>query len=205
MFHNRFSGKKQEFSIAYDEERASRKIAYKLLEYMPFQKERPIIFICVGTDRSTGDALGPLVGSYLLKQQLPENFHIFGTLKHPIHALNLKDSLTTIKQSFPTGFYIAIDACLGQSKHVGHIQINPGPLKPGAGVNKNLPEVGHIHITGIVNIAGFMEFFVLQNTRLHLVAELAQVIAEGIYHTGIIYQIGKNPSNKNNFYEEKNL
>lgn len=187
MFNTHFPEKKQDFFIAHDEESASRKIANKLLEYLPAQSECPIVFICVGTDRSTGDALGPLVGSHLLNKNLPENFHVFGTLKQPIHAVNLKQSIARIKEKFPAGFYVAIDACLGQSKHVGYIQIKEGPLKPGAGVNKSLPEIGHIHITGIVNIAGFMEFFVLQNTRLHLVIELSRVIAEGIYHAGLIY------------------
>ena len=38
-----------------------------------------------------------------------------------------------------------------------------------------------MHITGIVNVSGFMEYFVLQNTRLHLIMEMAKTIAKGIY------------------------
>ena len=35
-------------------------------ELSPILKEnRPIIFVCIGTDRSTGDSLGPLVGEKL--------------------------------------------------------------------------------------------------------------------------------------------
>ena len=59
--------------------------------------------------------------------------------------------------------------------------------KPGAGVNKQLPEVGDIHITGIVNVSGFMEFFVLQNTRLNLVMKMAKTIANGIYQASLLY------------------
>jgi putative sporulation protein YyaC len=76
---------------------------------------------------------------------------------------------------------IAIDACLGRLKSVGAITVAKGPVRPGAGVNKQLPPVGDIHITGIVNVSGFMEFFVLQNTRLHLVMNMAKTIANGIY------------------------
>jgi putative sporulation protein YyaC len=74
-------------------------------------------------------------------------------------------------------------------KSVGWIQLGLGPLKPGAGVNKNLPEVGQVHVTGIVNVAGFMEYFVLQNTRLGVVMKMAEVIADAVqmavrqYHT----------------------
>jgi putative sporulation protein YyaC len=63
---------------------------------------------------------------------------------------------------------------------VGQISVAPGPLLPGAGVNKQLPAVGRMHITGTVNVGGFMEYFVLQNTRLALVMRMAEVIAEGV-------------------------
>jgi len=33
------------------------------------------------------------------------------------------------------------------------------PMRPGAGVNKELPEVGNISITGIVNFHGIYGFF----------------------------------------------
>ncbi|MCL6574238.1 MAG: DUF1256 domain-containing protein, partial [Bacillus sp. (in: Bacteria)] len=52
---------------------------------------------------------------------------------------------------------------------------------------KDLPAVGDIHITGIVNVSGFMEFFVLQNTRLNLVMNMAKTIANGIYETSQLY------------------
>ena len=61
------------------------------------------------------------------------------------------------------------------------VQVGEGPVKPGAGVNKDLPSVGDAHITGIVNVSGFMEFMVLQNTRLSLVLKMAKTIANGIY------------------------
>ena len=45
--------------------------------------EKTVVFLCIGTDRATGDALGPLVGSYLLKNGL-EN--VYGTVDEPVHA-----------------------------------------------------------------------------------------------------------------------
>ena len=58
--------------------------------------------------------------------------------------------------------------------------IADGALYPGAGVQKDLPPVGDIHITGIVNTAGIMEQLTLQTTRLSTVVTLADVIACGI-------------------------
>jgi len=141
--------------------------------------DRPRVIICIGTDRSTGDSLGPLVGSKL--QEISHSyFHVLGTLENPVHATNLSEYLKTISD-LGNPFVVAIDACLGNIENVGFINIGEGALKPGAGVNKLLPAVGHIHITGIVNVGGFMEYFVLQNTRLHTVVKMAGIISDGIH------------------------
>jgi putative sporulation protein YyaC len=143
---------------------------------------RPIVIVCIGTDRSTGDSLGPLVGT-LLKKRNPKSQPIFGTLDQPVHAMNLADTLHTIEHSYAHPFIVAIDACLGQHTSIGTIQIGHGPMKPGAGVNKQLPSVGDIHITGIVNVGGFMEFMVLQNTRLSLVMDMAEMISTCLHRS----------------------
>ncbi|WP_054025763.1 spore protease YyaC [Bacillus sp. FJAT-28004] len=141
---------------------------------------RPIVVVCVGTDRSTGDSLGPLIGTSLSKYRSP-HFSLFGTLENPVHAMNLDDTLIEINRRFHKPFVIGIDACLGQVSSVGSIQVGVGPVRPGAGVNKDLPPVGDIHITGIVNVGGFMEYFVLQNTRLHLVMKMADIISLSLF------------------------
>lgn len=138
----------------------------------------PILFLCIGTDRSTGDSLGPLVGKMLQEKNLL-NAQVKGCLAEPVHAGNLESTLKEL-YSFEKPYIIAIDASLGPAKNVGTVKMGIGPIKPGAGVNKELPEVGQIHITGVVNVGGFMEFFVLQNTRLFLVMKMATVISEGI-------------------------
>ena len=132
--------------------------------------------VCIGTDRSTGDALGPLTGS-LLRSLSPRGMKVWGDVHSPIHAGNLARFLRGFK---PAGPVLAIDACLGARKHVGTVSFLDKPLLPGAGVRKKLPSIGDFHITGTVNVGGFMEFQVLQNTRLSLVLSMADWIAEGI-------------------------
>ncbi|WP_341280279.1 spore protease YyaC [Paenibacillus sp. FSL H8-0537] len=141
---------------------------------------RPLIIVCVGTDRSTGDSLGPIIGTSLAKYNSPY-FALYGTLEEPVHAMNLTDTLALIHQNHHNPFIIGIDACLGQVSSIGSVHIGTGPVRPGAGVNKELPPVGDMHITGIVNVGGFMEYFVLQNTRLHLVIKMADLIAFGLF------------------------
>lgn len=138
-----------------------------------------LVVVCIGTDRSTGDALGPLVGSLLTRQLVP-NLRVYGTLDDPVHALNLQEKMNEIQQAHPRDLILAVDACLGKLKSVGCIECGIGPVKPGAGVNKSLPEVGQVHVTGVVNVAGFMEYLVLQNTRLSLVMKMAEVISASI-------------------------
>lgn len=140
--------------------------------------EREIAVLCIGTDRATGDCLGPLVGWMLFRH--PINFAVYGTLSDPVHAANLTHKLDDINKKHASPLIIAIDACLGRMENIGIISVGRGELTPGAGVHKKLPPVGDIFITGIVNISGHMEFLVLQNTRLHIVMQMATKIAHSI-------------------------
>ncbi|RDI40882.1 spore protease YyaC [Falsibacillus pallidus] len=173
--------------IAHDAEHASGLMAEEIVSLLPSVGTQPIVVACIGTDRSTGDSLGPLIGT-LLEEKNPANFFVYGTLEDPIHAVNLAEKLAMIEEKHPNPFVIGIDACLGRMKSVGVIQVGNGPVKPGAGVNKELQAVGNMHITGIVNVSGFMEFFVLQNTRLNLVLKMARTMSEGLYEASLHYQ-----------------
>ncbi|KEI01987.1 spore protease YyaC [Clostridium botulinum] len=160
--------------------------------------KRPIIFLCIGTDRSTGDSLGPLVGEKL-KDLIPKDFILYGTLENPVHAKNLNEILKDIKNKYNYPYIIAIDACLGKLNNIGNIILENKPLSPGAAMNKDLPKVGDLSITGIVNISGALEFMVLQNTRLYTVMHLANIISQGIYHS-ILKTIGSSNYNFNSLF-----
>lgn len=136
------------------------------------------VVVCIGTDRSTGDSLGPLIGTAL--QERMAGLSVYGTLEEPVHAANLSEVLDVIANSCPGKPVLAVDACLGKSENVGYISVKLGPLRPGTGVNKKLPPVGDLHVVGVVNVGGFMEYFVLQNTRLSLVMRMAGIIASSI-------------------------
>ncbi|MBM7685035.1 MAG: hypothetical protein PWP07_154 [Epulopiscium sp.] len=163
--------------------------------YQYFAKKIPLyngaVILCIGTDRATGDSLGPLIG-YKLRHLSYPNIYVYGTLEHPVHAKNLGETVEMIHEKHPNALVIAIDACLGKMDHIGYITLGEGSIKPGAGVQKNLPPVGDIFITGIVNFSGFMEMLILQNTRLSLVMQMADIISSGIkYSLWRYYQLGK--------------
>ena len=139
---------------------------------------RQTVILCIGCDRSTGDALGPLVGSRLT-HLAKYGVQVMGTLAKPVHALNLRETLAAI-DLLDDPFVIAVDASLGRLDYVGSVVLRKGGLLPGAGVGKQLPEVGHVSISAIVNVGGFLEQQVLQSTSLYQVTQLAQLISQGL-------------------------
>lgn len=157
-------------------------IALQLTEIM-LRSDKPLkelVILCIGTDRSTGDSLGPIVGYKLAKKCSVSGIHVYGTLKAPVHATNLEYTLASIRRLHNEPYIIAVDASLGSRNHVGFVTLGNGPLRPGLGVNKRLPDVGDMHITGIVNVSGSKDPTLLQTTRLNVVMQLADVIVQGI-------------------------
>jgi putative sporulation protein YyaC len=138
---------------------------------------REIIFLCIGTDRSTGDSLGPMMGTMLTEKDIP--YPVYGTLEKPVHALNLKKILKEINQIHQDAFIIGIDACLGDEGQIGYIFLKEGPLVPGIAVNKKLPSVGEYHMKAVVNYLDLLSpAQSLNNTRLFTVIKIAEVMTK---------------------------
>jgi len=133
-----------------------------------------IYIVCVGTDRSTGDSFAPLVGMFLEENGIK---NVIGTINNPCHASNLDKRLSEISSN---AYIIAVDACLGRIETLENIKIIKGHLKPGSSVGKKLTNFGDLTITYNVNISGFMEYLVLQNTRLSIVIKGAKICANAI-------------------------
>lgn len=154
---------------------------YNMIVNHPKQFNR-IAVVCIGTDRSTGDSLGPLVGKFLdRRRKIKKICWVWGCLDYPVHAKNLHWYLGRIDKDKP--LVIAIDACVGKMENIGKILIHEGSIMPGSGVEKDLHEIGDISICGVVNSAGFMTQLVLQNTRLSLVYKMAELISEAVNKT----------------------
>jgi len=142
---------------------------------------REVIFLCVGSDRSTGDSLGPLVGTMLKETDLP--FPVYGTLEKPVHALNINKILKEINQTHNDPFILGIDACLGDERQIGFIFLKEGSLIPGMAVNKKLPHVGKYHMKAVVNyLDPLSPVQSLNNTRLFTVMTIAEVMTKIITH-----------------------
>ena len=138
-----------------------------------------VLFLCIGTDRSTGDSLGPLIG-YKLRSKRMKNVKVMGTLEKPVHAMNLDLYARYIRMHYPDYVVVAIDASVGSPDHVGFATLGRGALQPGLGVSKDLEAVGDISITGIVGGGGSPDPVMLQSVRLSMVMKMADCICESI-------------------------
>lgn len=135
----------------------------------------PIQVICIGTDRATGDALGPYVGTLLKKKGL--NIKVNGTLENPVHAKNLYENFE------PNHYTVAIDACLGNESCVNKIFVKNEPIYPGNGVGKELPAIGDLTICGIVNFSSGnpkLNMALISNTRFYHVHLQAEFITKAL-------------------------
>ncbi|SNX53149.1 spore protease YyaC [Thermoanaerobacterium sp. RBIITD] len=158
----------EELRIRYDDENAINLLSTYLTEYLSFDS----VFLCIGTDKCIGDSLGPIVGDMLSK--IVRGINVYGTLKRPVHAINLKENVTYIKKKHPYSNIIAVDACLGDKDSIGKISVKKSPIYPGKGVGKMLPPVGDISIIGIIDVYDIVP---VHNTRLGFVFEMAEIIA----------------------------
>lgn len=192
--------KKDVLQLAHTDHDVCSLLSDKLTSWIP-HLPRDYIVLCIGTDRSTGDSLGPLTGTFFSEYN-PSHITTYGTLNEPVHAKNLSTYIEKIQNLHTNPFIIAIDACLGKQRSIGSIIAGKGPIKPGAALKKTLPIIGDVHLTAVVNLGGFMEFSVLQNTRLSIVVEMARKLAATLYkvdqalynHKVISAVIKKSPS-----------
>ena len=140
-------------------------------------------FLCIGTDRITGDSFGPLVGSKLIDLLQKYNFSnidVYGSLEE---NLNYESVNKIIKNINNKATIIVIDAALSNKENIGKIFVSNKKTILGKGLDKNKIEIGDISIKTVVakdyKIPRY-NFKALQNISLNGVMTLADIVAEGI-------------------------
>lgn len=134
-----------------------------------------IVILAIGSDRVTGDCLGPLVGHLLSLRGLT----VYGGLQAPVTALNVGEIHAVIRQRHPSAFVIAVDSAVGDDREIGTVRVMPRGLKPGAATGKTLPRVGDVSVLGIVSPER-LGAKALGEVRLGKVLEMAHLVADGI-------------------------
>lgn len=150
-----------------------------LKKILPEIKGTPVI-VCVGSDLSVGDSLGPVTGTKLKEKLKGLNVYVYGTLAKPITAHEVKYTAQFIEKTHPDSTVIAIDAAVGCAGDIGLIKLAKRSLKPGSGANKRLNKVGDVSVLGIVAEKTLFNYSLFSSTRLNIVYKMAEIISEGI-------------------------
>lgn len=138
------------------------------------------VIVCVGSDLAIGDSLGPIVGSMLRYKTQGLDCFIYGTLKAPVTAKEIRYLRSFLKETHRGRKIIAVDAAVGSEGDIGLIKILDSPLRPGAGANKKLGCIGDISILGIVAEKSLMNYGLLNTTRLNLVYSMSEIVSDGL-------------------------
>lgn len=169
-----------DFIGKYDDIKTREGLTRYFIDNLP--RDKKIVVLCVGSDRSTGDSLGPLVGSFISGDSiiLKSNVEIWGTLENPLQAKNINKIIRKLEKEKDDICTLVVDASLDSYENVGNIRVSKGPVQPKSWVRKNILQVGDFYINMVVNISGFKELQVLQSTKLSIVLKGADVIADSI-------------------------
>lgn len=103
--------------------------------------DEEVVFVGVGTMKCVLDSLGPRICS-----KLKNKVSVFGTIESPLHAVNIEEKVPILMEENKNKLKIAIDSCICDEDKIGMIFIENKPVKPGAGMKKELPEVGDYSI-----------------------------------------------------------
>ena len=150
-----------------------------LKKIIPNQDKVPVI-VCVGSDLSVGDSLGPVTGTKLVEKLRGQNVYVYGTLAKPITAHEVKYMSSFLQNTHPSSPVIAIDAAVGVAGDIGLIKLANHPLAPGSGANKRLNKIGDVSILGIVAEKSLFNYSLFSATRLNVIYKMSEIIAEGV-------------------------
>ncbi len=154
-------------------------ICLALKKMLAANNANPVI-LCIGSDLSVGDSLGPVTGTKLKEKLKNLNCYIYGTLAKPITAHEVKYMNEFLRQTHPSSPIIAVDAAVGLAGDIGLIRLAKGAIKPGSGANKKLAKVGDISVMGIVAEHSVFNYSLFSATRLNIIYKMAEIISEGI-------------------------
>ena len=151
----------------------SKGVLQELTEELTKVMTKDTIFVCIGTDRCTGDALGPWIGTLLSMHDLGDHI-VYGTIKKPVHALTIEKTVAEIKEKYSGRQVIAIDAASGV--FTGYMRVKDEPILPGLGVGKTLPPVGDYSIVGTTCSKNENIMY----ARLDMIFDMSEVIVGAI-------------------------
>ncbi len=138
-----------------------------------------VLFLCIGSEKISGDSLGPIVGT-LLREKYKLPYPVIGCEDMPVNGVNIDKYKNYVHRFFPAHRIIAIDAALGDKGDIGRIRYRRGGVRAGGALGLNNQPVGELAILGVVGERGGEPMQTLLNTPFERVVSLAERIAQAI-------------------------
>jgi len=137
------------------------------------------VIVCIGCDKISGDALGPLVGELLRnKYNLP--CPVYGTIEAPVNGVTMNEYREMLESYHNNADIIAIDAAVGSPEEIGKIKIRTGGIKAAGALNDSHKMLGSLGIMGVVAPKNGDVLGALLEAPFALVERLAEKIARSI-------------------------
>lgn len=141
-----------------------------------------ITFLCIGTDRVTGDSLGPIVGSNIQKfidSKKISNIEVIGNLEKNLNNTNIEEYTEKLED-----IIIVIDSAISNTYDIGQIIIDEKNIKAREALDNGKDINSNINIKCIVakNFENDeTNFLMLQNVKLGIVLNLAEKVSKSLY------------------------
>lgn len=142
-------------------------------------KNREIVFLCIGTEKVIGDSFGPVVGQ-MLKTKIK---NVYGDLGETVNAMNLNEKISQIYSKFNNPYIIVLDSALGNKEMINKVVIGNGGVKPGSALEKNIDTVGDMYINAIVGKNGNSNFNELKKFKTNDIINLSKNVYKAILNS----------------------
>lgn len=143
-----------------------------------------IVFLCIGTNKVTGDCFGPYVGTFLKKSFNEfQNIKIIGDLNNDITYNEIKNLEKIIENECKNSLIIVIDSALSDKENIGKVFVQNRGLKYAEGLRKQNNRIGNISIKAVVGKNAnnsFRNFKTLKGVSIESVQTLSNFVARGI-------------------------
>ncbi|MBE5821761.1 MAG: spore protease YyaC [Clostridiales bacterium] len=157
-----------------------------LNEFLEKNIYKPIIFLCIGTDKVIGDSFGPIVGHFLTNEK---NINIYGNLINTVNATNIYEVYEEIKEKYKEPYIVVIDSALSEKELKNKIVIGTGGINPGSALNKKINKIGDMYINAIVCELGENNFEELKKVKLYDIFNLSNTIVTAIKNVKCLKEI----------------
>ena len=132
--------------------------------------------VCVGSDKISGDALGPMVGTMLRRRGLP--CPVYGVEGESVNGVNLAEYRGFLQRYHRGVPIIAVDAAVGRPDEIGSIKYRLGGVQAGGAMGRSEPPLGDLAILGVVGPKGGDVLSALLAVPFDIVERLAERIAD---------------------------